>query len=515
MIKSNRYFSHQIMKLMMNYGVKVLLVIIAIIGIHSCNDEKFTNDPSDKIRVSSDTLAFDTIFTEIGSVTKQFKIYNPNNKSIELSQIYIQGGAQSNFRINVDGVSGNSHTNVVILPKDSLYIFVEVTLDPVGGNLPLVIYDAVVFEYNNNTTSVTLEAFGQDVHLIKGLIIETQTWTNDKPYLVYHGVAIDSNHILTINAGVKVYFHYNSSLIVWGTVKVNGTFEEPVVFEGDRFDRGYGETAGRWGTIFIDSKSRGNEVNYAIIKNALAGFQVGEPREDESVPSLILRNTYITNTTLASVIAYGAEITAYNSIFSDSQFHGLALIMGGKYNFFHSSVSIVGAIEVDRGTTSYTRARGSNVQAYGLILSNWQPYYTLNENFMVDQNDRFNDLVEANFYNSIIYGSKELEFIADTNQNADLNYYFDHCILKQTEDSLDLSDKQYFNKVFLNEDPRFVNDSAILGELDYRLDTLSPAKDSGSVDIVNLHLEYLEYDYDGNSRTADGMPDLGAFERIE
>ena len=493
----------------------VAFTVLSLVAFQACNEDAFTNDSSDKITVSTDTLSFDTIFSQVGSVTKRFKIYNPHNKSIKLSQVYLSRGQQSNFRISLNGLNGKTFSNYTILPKDSLYVFVEVTIDPSGENLPMVIYDDVVFEYNGTSTSVILEAFGQDVHLIKGEFIETETWTSDKPYLIYYGVAVDSLHTLTIEAGTKIHFHNQSSLIVFGTLKVNGTLQEPVVFEGDRFDRGYGETAGRWGTIFIGNKSTGNEINYAIIKNATAGFQVGEPREDESVPTLLLNNTYITNTTLASIVAYGAEIEAYNSVFSDSQIHGLVLIMGGKYNFYHSTMSIIGALKVDRGNVSYTRNGDAFRQKYALVLSNYQPYYTLNDYFMVEKVDRYSDLVEANFYNSIIYGSQKSEFIADTNTLAAFNFYFDHCILKQEEDSLDISDEIFYNNLWLNEYPRFVNDSAIDGELDYRLDTLSPAKDSADVAIVNRHIEYLEFDYDGNSRLIDGMPDLGAFERQE
>jgi hypothetical protein len=487
------------------------LLIIAFVG-QSCQKDEYATNASDRLRFSLDTITFDTIFTEVGSVTKVFKVYNPHDKYIKISEAYLQGGVSSNFRINIDGTIGYSQSRITVPPKDSLFVFVEVTLDPTGNTLPMVIYDAVVFETNGNIQEITLEAFGQDVHLINGEVIESQTWTNDKPYLIYRGVAIDFDHTLTIEEGVKVHFHPNSSMEVRGILMVNGTFQDPVVFEGDRFDRGYGETAGRWGTIFIHSESTGSVVNYAIIKNAQAGFQVGMPREDDFTPSLVLNNTIIGNTTIASVIGYGAEITAYNSVFSDSQYHGLAFFMGGTYNFFHSTISLIGALEVNVVTSRYLR--GSN--AFGIVLTDfWTPYYTLDENYIVVELTAEKELTEANFYNSIIYGSSELEFFSESIEDKELNYYFDHCILKQHEDSLDINDPTYFNKVLLNEYPRFVNDSATLGPLDYRLDTLSPAKDAGDINIVNNNIQYLEYDYEGNQRTADGMPDLGAFERQE
>ena len=496
--------------------ISLSIVLALILTFHNCKEDEYTSNPSDTIVLSTDTVKFDTIFSTIGSVTQLFKVINPHDKFLSLSRVYVKSGVSGNFRINLDGSAGNEHRNIPIPPKDSLFIFVDVTIDPTGGNLPFVVYDAVVFEYNGISSEVTLEAFGQDVHLLNGEIIETETWTNDKPYLVYNNMAIDSNHVLTIQEGVKVHFHFNSSMIVWGNLHVEGTLEEPVIFEGDRFDLGYGESAGRWGTIFIHPRSRGNTINYAVIKNAQAGIQIGEPGDDQPVPSLLIQNTIIQNTSSASIVAFGAEITAYNSVFADAQYSGLTLLMGGNYQFYHSTVSMVGAVE----SYGFDRIYQRDGRSAGVFLSNWFPFYALNDDFIIERQQADNALTQAGFYNSIIYGNNKLELETNDNEQTDFNYYFDHCILKQLEDSIDVSDDRYFNNVVINEYPRFVNDSALTSDkefvpLDFRLDTLSPAKDIGSIDIVNSKLEYLEYDFDGNLRTADGKPDLGAYERQE
>ena len=36
------------------------------------------------LEFSVDTVVFDTVFTTIGSTTQQFKIYNPENKAVEI-----------------------------------------------------------------------------------------------------------------------------------------------------------------------------------------------------------------------------------------------------------------------------------------------------------------------------------------------------------------------------------------------------------------------------------------------
>ncbi len=489
----------------------VLLISIYLFTASGCDKEEFTANPEDRIRISLDTLSFDTVFTEQATVTRLFKIYNPHDLSIQLSRVYVKGGASAGFRLNVDGLPGTDLKNIILPPKDSLYIFVVLTLDPVGGNLPLVVYDAIVFEYNGTESQITLEAFGQDVFLIRGTLAESTTWTAAKPYLIYRNIVIDEDQTLTIEAGARIYLHYNASIVVYGKLKVNGTLEAPIVFEGDRFDRGYDESAGRWGTIVFQPGSTDNLLRYAIIKNAQAGLQVGIPGEFEVQPSVVLHNTLIQNSSFSSILAFGAQIEAYNCIFADARYYSLILLMGGEYNFFHSTISIYGALEKNVAVTRYLRGNPSNA----LYLSNWYPYYILNDYYLVEEKTANVELVSANFINSIVYGNNKLELDKDDNGQTAFNFQFENCILKQLEDSVEAYGSEHFKMVILNQDPRFVNDSILLGPLDFRLDTLSPAMDAGSMDQVNARLPYLQFDYDGNDRTLDGRPDLGAFERQE
>ncbi len=496
---------------MTNKFLTILYTVFFIVVLNSCNEEEFSTNSGDLLTYSVDTVSFDTVFTTIGTVTKTFTIHNDHTKYITISSIIVEGGSSSNFQINVDGESGQAYSDITIPPNDSIYVFVQATIDPVNDDLPIFVYDAIQFEYNGNQEEVVLQAYGQDVHLIDAEYIETQTWEADKPYLIYNNGVVDSAETLTINEGVEVCLHDDASLVIYGTLKINGTLDNPVVFQGDRFDGGYAYSAGRWGTIYFAPESIDNEINYAIIKNASAGIQIGTPGDNQPEPDLLLRNTIIQNTTSASIIAFGANIKSFNCIFADSKYNSLTLLMGGDYNFYHATVSCVGAIDSTVSYQRYVRQSSSAV-----FLSNYySPYYTLNDFYYVVTEEASNELVAANFFNSIIYGSQKMEFDTADNGLTDLNFYFDHCILRQTEDSIDISDAGHYNSVILNSYPRFVNDSATLGDLDYHLDSLSPAQDAGSLDIVNDYPEYLEYDYDGNLRTADGVPDLGAYEKVD
>lgn len=86
----------------------------------------------------------------------------------------LASGEATGFRMNVDGRKGSSFNNVGILANDSMYVFVEVTVDPNGGNQPLLIQDSVLFTVNGIRQSVLLEAYGQDVNLYKGGVTITK-----------------------------------------------------------------------------------------------------------------------------------------------------------------------------------------------------------------------------------------------------------------------------------------------------------------------------------------------------
>ena len=143
-----------------------ILFIWAVI-FSGCRKDRFETDSSSKLEFSTDTLTFDTVFTTLGSATRLFKVYNKHKHTINITSVKLAGGVQSNFRINVDAVPGTTFKDVEVLGNDSIYVFVEVTVDPNKLNTPLVIFDQVVFITNGNLQQVVLEAWGQDAHFFK------------------------------------------------------------------------------------------------------------------------------------------------------------------------------------------------------------------------------------------------------------------------------------------------------------------------------------------------------------
>lgn len=454
-----------------------------------------------KLEFSVDTLYFDTVFTTIGTTTKYFKIYNPYDKPVEVTSVSLAGGSESNFRLNING-EGDYVNDLFIGAKDSVFIFVEATINPNNDNNPLVIQDSVVFDFNGNEQDIDLVAWGQDVHLFRdeswNIFIESQTWSADKPYLIYGNLIVERDEVLEIDPGVKVFLHRQASIVVLGSLKINGTVDEPVVFRGDRLEEDYEDLPGQWGAIACLPGSKNNEIENTKILNATAGFQFGVWNNDTIVDAY-LKNVEIGNSAFAGIVAYGAKIDAYNTLIYNSEYHALDILRGGEYQFFHS-------------TFTNLNRKGLSRQTEPLVL-------LANNVIGYEQDDFGAEPVEKSFYNdldvyfgnSIIYGYRDSELIFSDSEESSFKYKFENCILKTNPDTLPTDNTEHFKQVIFNENPEFKDYEAD----DFELDTLSPAKDAAEKEIVLDYLENLEYDLKGQNRLEDQFPDIGVFERIE
>ncbi|MEA2105318.1 MAG: hypothetical protein U9P82_01135 [Bacteroidota bacterium] len=466
---------------------QIVLILIIISSIISCEKENFYDASDIKLEFSQDTIMFDTIFTTIGTSTKYLTVKNPYSKTVKVSSIYLAGGNNSPYRINIDGFSGTKLDNYEIKGKDSLYIFIEVTIDPNNSDLPLVVNDSIIFAYKNNTQDVNLVSWGQDVNLINGeengIIQGTQYWTNNKPYLIYNSMLVDTNSTLTIAPGTKLHFHKNSRLYVLGTIIADGTFEEPIIFQGDRPEEDYNDIPGQWDGIWLMAGSNNNFFDFTEIKNAIIGIQV-DTLANELKPTLQLSNSKILNMTAVGLYAQGSTIEAHNNVIGNCGQFAVALTIGGSYSFYHCTIA--------------------NYWGYSTRTT---PSVLLNNYYIdVDNNIQTRPLNKAIFGNCIIYGNKESELFLDKVETENFNFLFDHTLIKVDKD-FSTADNNYFKNIIVNNDPKFQSPY----DNNYELDTLSVAKDYGSLEYGNL----FPLDINLNNRINDNGPDLGAFERIE
>ena len=468
----------------------IFAVALVFITLFSCEDDGYMSSPDAHLKFSTDTVAFDTIFTTIGSTTQRFSVRNPYEEPVLISSIRLAGGEMSNFRLNINGVLDNELYDVEVPGHDSIYIFVEVTIDPTGQNLPMVVQDSIIFTTNTNLQKVKLVAYGQDFNLIKGETIGTTIWTADKPYLVYDYALVDSTATLTIEPGTKIYFHKDAGLYVKGTVIADGTFEEPIQFLSDRLETSYKNVPDQWNTILLFSGSHDNVFNFVTIKNANIGLQVGTI-EHEGYASVRLTNSKIENMAYAGLFALKSKIYGYNDVIANCGFYAAALLVGGEYEFYHTTVA------------NYWGNYGSKARSTSsLVLSN----VLVVEGSDGSKTTFKGDLEKAIFGNSIVYGNIRNELELGDNGEGAFNYLFDHCIL-QVPDTMKTSDKNHFNEVMKGIDPQFVDP---FDNYNYELDSLSAAIDAGSAEYAKR----FPVDILNEDRNADAGPDLGAYERV-
>jgi len=463
-----------------------MIVVLAFSLIGGCQKEHENDSNGRQLAFSADTIAFDTLFTSIGSPTKNLRVYNPTNERVVIASVRLAGGDNSGFRLNVNGEAANEAFNVEIPARDSIFIFVEATLNK-SGNRFMVAEDSILFRINGLEQKVRLLAWGQDYKLIKAEVLKTTTWTKDKPYLVYNYAFVDSCQTLTIEPGCTIYFHKNAGLFIKGTLVVKGTLGEPVVFRGDRMESSYANIPDQWNGITLMSGSHDNIIDHSLIRNANIGLQVGTI-EKEGFASVELANTRIENMSWSGIWAMKSKILAYNCVIANVGYYNTALLLGGDYQFYHTTFA------------SY------NGDATGIVRST----ETLTiSNYLVNNTNGVKyvgDLNQALFGNCIISGVNNDELKISLDKQGNGSYLFDHCLI-QISDTFKLPNPDRFIGLVRNISPRFINPQ----KGNYELDTLSVAKDRGKDSYAKLY----PLDLKGVDRNNDAGPDLGAFERIE
>jgi hypothetical protein len=470
----------------------LFLVLVPAVLFFSCQPERnFIEDSDAKLQFTLDTLFFDTVFTTIGTVTEAFKVKNPHKQFIRIDEISLARGAFSVFRINVDGVSGLRFSDLELAPRDSMYIFVEATLDPNGSDEILRIQDSIVFEANGNVQDVDLIAWGQDVHMIGGEVIDQNTtWAAGKPYLIIDYLYVDSLASLSIDPGVKVYLHKDALIYVNGSMQVNGTLEEPVFFGGDRLEEFYEHIPGQWGLIYFTESSHGNRISHTEIRNGTIGILISARPESGLMPDLQLDNTIISRMSSSGIYALNASVNAENLVVGDCGGSCVSLNYGGDYHFTHCTLA------------NYWPGGFSPRKLPALWLADYFVTYDEDENLVVYPGGEFDNAV---FENSIIYGSKAMELLIESYDDLQLNYLFDYCLACIHEDSISYLEDPLITSCIFNGEPLFDSIPVV-----YELDSLSPAIDAG----LPAHAIEFPLDLNGNNRLDDAAPDMGAYEWI-
>ena len=311
----------------MNIRTSNLLLSFAVLfliwQLSACKKDQFITENGAGLEFSLDTLTFDTVFTGLGNATRRFKVYNPHDQIILLKNVFLGGGDQSDFNINIDGFTGSSSNDIEIPAGDSIYIFANVYIDPNNGDA--IRKDSILFETEGGgTQKVVLFAYGWNANYIGqvGYLTSytntTLTLNNSKPYIFMGVVAIDSNSCIVIPGGTEIYMFGgpttrpgDRALLYIGhesciESNVGGNLSNPVEFKTHRLEEDYQFITFHHNGIYLSKTSRNNIIDGTIIRNAVDGVFV-DSFSTNSNYKLSMNSCKIYNVERSGVLGRGCD----------------------------------------------------------------------------------------------------------------------------------------------------------------------------------------------------------------
>jgi len=433
------------------------MTLLSSVLISSCSDdEQMTTDHGAQLSFSQDTVSFDTIFSGITSPTERVRVYNKNDKGLRIKNVRLESGGTSGFMLNVDGQNGTSINDVQVLKKDSVFLFVKVNIPTNSAKQPTKITDTVIFTLESGVQQkVVLEASGQNMTPLTGKVLEDDMVmsADDIPYVIYDSLVVAKDATLRITEGTTLYFHNGASLIVHGSLKIEGTQEKPVTLRGDRLDKmfdylPYDRLENQWGGIYLFPTCKECTINYADIHSGNYGLVCDEANGNVSLFNSVIHN----------VAGYGLYLKECDALVTNTQISNTKFdcvgIYGGKADFYHCTIAQFYPWKADRGNALY--------------VSN----YIGDEEHLIQS---------VNFYNSFITGYADDEVYGNPgDKQLNLNFY--NCVLLT-----DVSNATYFHECVgeskdaeAYKEKNFKTFDTHAYIYDFRLDSVSVARGKAS-----------------------------------
>lgn len=448
------------------HAYRLLVFIVIILSVIACDeDEHFNTNPNFRLAFSMDTIAFDTLLTGFGSTTKQLKVKNTSADAINISHLYLQN-SESPYRLNVNGIQSNNLMDLVLDANDSLFIFIEVSLEPKDEDKARLLADQLQFEVNGGVQRVILETFAQDVYVIDTDVTGNTIWTGNRPYLITQSVWLGEGLNLTVNEGAKVYFKKNASLHIKGNFEVRGSFQRPVYFGGSRLEELYDNVPGQWDGIYFYDESTTAFLSHFTVENGINGLNFGKTiLNTNPIP---IEYGIIQNFTEKGLFASNSNIVA----------HDLLLANCGEE-----------CIRIEDA---------SCMISHSTLYNSW--FFTPRSSSIISYEGMPENILKIS--NSIVYGTRINELDLESITNVSVS----NSLLK-IGGSAQESYSSVFSNCLFNIDPVFID----LEEYNFALKEESPAINSGNVEFVSTYL----FDLAGNRRDSDVAPDMGCFEFSE
>ncbi|THH40722.1 right-handed parallel beta-helix repeat-containing protein [Neolewinella litorea] len=488
------------------YFLSVLVLLLVACEV----DRDFVTGEAVQLRFEADTLSFDTVFTARGSATRQIKVYNDASDPVRIDRIRVAGETGVVFTFNADGTLGPVAEDVVIFAKDSIFIFVEVEVDPTEpeATSPFIAEDRLVFETGDVQRSVVLQAFGQNANYLNGFrrgsffqpICQDGTFTlpTDLPTVIYGSMFVDSCTLRAL-AGTRIYFHggiqrnevlggsgiFNDGFIYTlpeGRLEFLGTLEDPVILATDRLEAGYAEARGAYRGLILGPGSRGNRIAYTEIRNSIVGITA------DSLAEVTVENSRIVNSSGPAITGYQSDLTVRNSLFHSNFSNTIQVLKGGSLLLEHSTLANYGVdasalliqnFACDDATEQCLAAPFSGVIRNSIISGSRSGELALTDAFEGEQDGFFS----LEITNSVV--RTDADFLR-SNGGLFADFYTEYC-------------RGCYN--LQPGDPLYVS----VSDDDYHLDSLSVARHLGEF------LPALPVDLEGRDRDTV-TPDAGALE---
>ncbi len=478
----------------------IFYLAIALFSVVSCmEDEPFTDSPDANLTINRDTVDLGTVIASELATTDTLKLFNRGDKGLRLSRVWLEQGAASPFRVNVDSsvLPNGEGGDFEVLRRDSLFCFLSFHAPDADADEAETYKDRLYFQTEGGAlSSVVLMARSQSVVRMQGVRIDEDTeLSSRRPYLVVDSLVVDAGCTLTLAAGVRMLFHPDAELIVHGRLIARGEADAEVEMRGDRLGNmlsqvPYDNIPNGWGGVHFTSESYGNELHYTNIHSGSYGLRLDSC--DASRQKLLLDCVTLHNVGGDGLSARSCNVVARNTQISNAAGNCLTLL-GGRYNFAHCTIA-----------QFYPLVGGNGV---ALRFSNCDGDIRL-------------PLDELSFQNCIITGRNDDDIMGSASERyRDLafEFFFRNCLLNTPKVDEEDAGGHFDNCLWENDDKEHRRSANFSPEFDYEslvftfeLDSLSRAVDAANPQVSSL---LAPTDRLGRSRLADNAPDIGCFER--
>jgi hypothetical protein len=453
------------------------------------DDDSFSTNVSNILSFSADTVKLDTVFSAVPTTTRTFWVHNESGDGIRCTNIRLERGNQSGFRVNVDGVylgseSGYQASEVEIRKGDSIRVFVELTSPVNGRNKPWLVEDNLLFLLESGVTQkVNLNAYSWDAIKYRNLhITNDTTLTGDRPIIVYGKLTVEEHATLTLAAGTTLYFHDGGGIDVYGRLSSQGEAGKEVILRGDRLDwmfdyLPYDLMSGLWDGIHFYETSYDNVMEFTDLHSSFNGIVCDSA--DVEKQKLTLKNMTVHNCQGKGLSTVNCKVAAENCQFTNTLYECVD-ILGGDVTMNHCTLAQFYPFDSNRRP------------ALNYYSSTTMP------------------LLRMDCINSIVTGYPEDVVMGATeNENIPFNYRFISSILRtpaveDAEHIIDVIFENVEDTASVQGDKHFKLVDINTQHYDFHLDSLSPAINKGSKDYP------VSDDRDGKAR--DDQPDIGCFE---